>query len=380
MKIVIASDSYKGSLTTLEVANSIELGIKRVFDNVDIVKIPVADGGEGTVDALVLGLNGTYEEEEVIGPLGERLNARYGFIDEDAAVIEMATASGFTLVDKKKLNPLITTTFGTGQLIKSAMEKGARKIYVGLGGSATNDGGIGMAQALGFSFKDKHGNEVGFGGGEINKIVEIDFENVHPLLKETEVMIISDVKNPLYGANGASYVYGAQKGATKEMMELLDNNLRYFGELIKKTVGKDIANIPGAGAAGGLGAGLLAFCDASIFSGIDKVLDIIEIDKHLIDADMVITGEGRIDGQSIFGKVPVGVAKRAKKYNIPVIAIAGSIGEGVSEIYSHGIDMIVDIIDKPMTLEEAMESGAQLIENAAFRLFKGFELCKIFRL
>lgn len=374
MKIVIASDSYKGSFSTLQVADSIEKGIRKVYEDADIIKIPVADGGEGTVDALVLGTEGRYEEVEVIGPLGDKVLAKYGVLDGDMAVIEMAAASGLTLIDNGDLNPLITTTYGTGQLIKSAMEKGIRKIYVGLGGSSTNDGGIGMAQALGISFKDKLGKEVGYGGGELNKVWEIDCSNIHPLLKETEIMVISDVQNPLCGVNGASNIFGSQKGATKEMIEVLDNNLAHFGRKVKEYTGKDIIDAPGAGAAGGLGGGLIAFCDAKIYSGIDKVLDITNIDKYLVDADLVITGEGKIDGQSIFGKVPVGVAKRAKKYNVPVIAIVGSVGDGASKVYDYGIDMIIDIIDQPMTLEYAMENVSVLIEKAATNAMRMYKM------
>jgi glycerate kinase len=373
MKIIIASDSYKGSCSTIEVANSIEKGIRRVFEDSDVVKIPVADGGEGTVDALVLGTKGKYEEVEVIGPLGEVVNATYGIIHNEIAVIEMAAASGLTLLKKEELNPLITTTYGTGQLIKSAMDKGIRKIYVGLGGSSTNDGGVGMAQALGISFKDKMGNEVSFGGGELSKIKEIDFTNVHPLLKETEVVAMSDVKNPLCGPTGASYVFGPQKGADSDMVKVLDENLGHLGELINNFMKKDIMNIPGTGAAGGLGAGMLAFCNASIEQGIEKILDITNIDSHLKDADLVITGEGRIDEQSKYGKVPVGVAKRAKKYNIPVIAIVGSVGEGAYEVYSYGIDVIIDIINKPMTLEYAMENVVELLENASENLMRSLK-------
>ncbi len=374
MKIVIAPDSYKGSSSALEVANSIENGIRKFCKDSIIIKIPVADGGEGTVDALVRGTNGRYEEVEVVGPLGDKVLAKYGVLNGDLAVIEMAAASGITLVDKKNLNPLITTTYGTGQLIKAAMEKGLRKIYVGLGGSSTNDGGIGMAQALGVSFRDKFGHEVGYGGGELDNVHEIDCSSIHPLLKETEIMVISDVQNPLCGENGASNIFGPQKGATEETIKILDDNLRHFGEKIMEYTGIDIIDTPGAGAAGGLGGGLVAFCNATIYSGIDKVLDITDIDRHLLDADLVITGEGRIDGQSIFGKVPVGVAKRAKEYDIPVIAIVGSVGDGACEVYSHGIDMIIDIIDQPMTLEESMKNVSLLIEKAAINAMRAYEL------
>lgn len=365
MKIVVAPDSFKGSFSALEVSNAIEKGIRKIYKDANIIKIPVADGGEGTVDALVLGTNGRYEELEVVGPLGEKTLAKYGIIDGNIAVIEMAEASGLTLVENRSLNPLITTTFGTGQLIKSALEKGIRKIYVGLGGSATNDGGVGMAQALGISFKDKKGNEIGYGGGALHKINEIDCSMIHILLHESEIMVMSDVENPLCGTEGASNIFGPQKGANEEEIELLDNNLRHLGEKIKEYIGKDIINMPGAGAAGGLGGGLIAFCNATLYSGIDKVLDITKIDRHLSDADLVITGEGKIDGQSIFGKVPVGVAKRAKKYDIPVIAIVGSVGDGASKVYDYGVDLIVDIIDRPMTLEDAINNSQDLIENAA---------------
>lgn len=376
MKIVIASDSYKGSSSTLEVAGSIEKGIREVYRDAEIIKIPVADGGEGTVDALVLGTGGSYEEVEVLDPLGHKVLARYGILDEKVAVIEMAAASGLTLVKNGELNPLITTTYGTGELIKSALEKGITKIYVGVGGSSTNDGGMGMAQALGISFKDKFGNEVGYGGGELSKVEKIDFSNVHPLLKNANVMVISDVQNPLCGPNGAAYIYGPQKGATQEEIKILDLNLKHFGEKIKEFLSLDVINIPGAGAAGGLGAGLIAFCNATLHSGIDKVLDIADIDKHLKDTDLVITGEGQIDGQSIFGKVPVGVASRAKKYDIPVIAIVGSVGEGAHKVYSYGIDVIVDIIDKPMTLEYAMDNVSELIEKAATNAMRSYKLQK----
>lgn len=376
MKILIAPDSFKGSLTTLEVANSIEKGIKNIIKDVDIVKIPIADGGEGTVEALVLATNGRYEEAYVVGPLGKRLKAKYGILDEHTSVIEMAATSGLTLIDKDKLDVLSTTTYGTGELVKIAMEKGYRKIYVGLGGSCTNDGGVGFAQALGVSFTDECGNEIGYGGGELRNIREIDISNIHPLLKDTEIIGISDVDNPLYGLEGATRIFGPQKGATAEVMELLDDNLEYLSKMIKKYLDKDVSQIPGAGAAGGLGAGMIAFCDATIQSGIEKVLDIANVDKHLKNADMVITGEGQIDKQSIYGKVPVGIAKRAAKHNTPVIVIAGSVGDGASEVYSYGIDLIIDIINKPMTLDEAIKNASLLIEKASENIMRMVKIHK----
>jgi len=376
MKIIIASDSYKGSCSTMEVANSIERGFNKIYKDIDIIKLPIADGGEGTVEALVIGTNGRYEDAYVVGPLGEKINARYGIIYRDIGIIETAAASGLTIIDKEKLNPMISTSYGTGELIRIAMEKGIKKIYVGLGGSGTNDGGVGMAQALGISFTDKNGIEIGPGGGQLGKIKNIDISNIHPKLKETEIIGITDVQNTLCGTKGASYIFGPQKGATEKMVKELDDNLKYLADLIYKFLGKDIINMPGSGAAGGLGGGLVAFCNGTIESGIDKVLDIIDFDNYLIDVDLVITGEGRIDEQSKYGKVPVGVAKRAKDRNIPVIAIVGSVGEGASDVYSMGIDLIIDIVDKPMTLESAIKDVVTFIEDAgenAARVYKLIE-------
>lgn len=364
MKVVIASDSYKGSSSSLEVADSIERGFKNIYPNANIIKIPTADGGEGTVDSIINWIEGSYQRVQVLDPLGETIEAKYGIIDENTGIIEMAAASGLTLIAKDKLNPLITTTYGTGQLIKSAMEKGLRKIYVGIGGSSTNDCGVGMAQALGYSFKDRVGREVAFGGGQLKGIVEIDSSNAHPLLKETEIIVLSDVDNPLYGPNGAAHVFAPQKGADPSMVKELDDNLRHISGIIKQYLEEDISKIPGTGAAGGLGAGMIAFCHGKLLSGIDEILDIVEIDKYVKDANLVITGEGRIDGQTKHGKVPLGVAKRAAKYKVPVIAIVGSIGDGYKDNYSLGIDLILDIVNKPMTLDEAFEDASKLIEDA----------------
>ncbi len=365
MKIIVASDSFKGSCSTLEVAQAVEKGIRKIYQDANVIKIPVADGGEGTVEALVLGTGGNYFEAEVVGPLGEKVIAKYGVLENNIAVIEMAAASGLTLVDKKALNPMIATTYGTGQLLQAAMDKGCKRIFVGIGGSATNDAGVGMAQALGVSFKTVDGKEIGFGGGELAKIAEIDITNVDPRLSKTEIIIMSDVTNTLCGPGGASLVYGPQKGASPEMAKQLDANLSHYAAVIKEKLGKDIIDVPGTGAAGGIGASLLTFCNSIITPGIDKVLDIADIDRHLMDADLVITGEGQIDHQSVYGKVPVGVAKWAIKHKVPVLAIVGSVGEGASAVYSHGVDVIMDIVNRPMTLNEAIENAPALIEQAA---------------
>jgi len=365
MKIVIAADSFKGSCSTFEVANAIEKGIRKIHKDSEIIKIPVADGGEGTVDSLVRGAGGRYETINAKDPLGRDIECTYGVLNDNAAVIEMAASSGLTLLNEEERNPMITTTYGTGQIIRAALDKGCKKIFIGIGGSATNDGGAGMAQALGVSFKDKEGSEIGNGGQELARIQEIDITNIDPRLKNTEIIILSDVSNPLCGNNGASNVYGPQKGATPEMIKQLDNNLKHYSLLIKEKIGLDIIDVPGAGAAGGLGAGLIAFCNATICSGIDVALDINGIDQHLINADLVITGEGKIDSQTVYGKVPVGVAKRAMKHEVPVIAIVGGVGKGASAVYEYGIDAIMDIVSRPMSLEDSMKNVVQLLEYAA---------------
>ncbi|WP_096187266.1 glycerate kinase family protein [Evansella halocellulosilytica] len=370
MKVVIAIDSFKGSCTTFEAASAVERGLRYYRDDIDTVKVPIADGGEGTVDILVKALNGRYVEANVLNPVGKKVNAKYGILPGDIAVIEMATASGLALITKEKYNPLITTTYGTGELIKNAMDQGCKKIYIGLGGSATNDAGAGMAQAIGVSFKDKDNQEIGFGGGELINVETIDTSAIDARVKNTDIVMLSDVTNPLCGKNGASAVYGPQKGASGRTIEILDRNLEHFGEFIKEQVSIDVLEIPGSGAAGGLAAGLFAFCSAKCHSGVEKVIDIIGLEKHLQDADLVITGEGRIDFQTINGKVPIGVARTAKKYGIPVIAIVGSIGEGAEVVYNYGIDAIIDIVSEPISLDKALEEGISLIEKTAERTMR----------
>lgn len=370
MRIIVASDSYKGSSSTMQVADAVEKGIKKVFSQAEVVKIPVADGGEGTVDALVTGTGGVYKEVEVVGPLGERLKASYGVLNNKVAVIEMAAASGLPLVPQNKRNPLVTTTYGTGQLIKAALDEGCKKIFIGIGGSATNDAGLGMAQALGVKFTDKDGNSLGYGGGELARLAHIDISNLDARLKDSEIIVACDVSNPLCGEKGASAVYGPQKGATPEMVKQLDENLGHFADIVQHQLGQDVAGIPGTGAAGGLGAGLIVFCGASLRSGIETVLDLIGIDQYLQGADLVITGEGRIDGQSIYGKVPVGISKRAGKYNVPVLAIVGGMGEGASAVYEYGIGSIMSIVNGPMALEIAMKKSEELLEDTAERAMR----------
>ncbi|QOY36629.1 glycerate kinase [Anaerobacillus isosaccharinicus] len=370
MKVVIAIDSFKGCCTTMEAADAVERGLIYYREDIKTVKVPIADGGEGTVDTLVKSLDGKYVNVEVLNPLGRKVKSKYGILPGNIAVIEMAAASGLPLISKSEYNPLITTTYGTGELIRDALDKGCRTIYIGLGGSATNDGGVGMAQSLGVSFKDKNNQEIGFGGAELKNITTIDTSRIDARINNTEMVLLSDVTNPLCGENGASAVYGPQKGATSKTIAILDSNLRYFGGLIKEQLSIDILERPGSGAAGGLGAGLFAFCNAKSYSGIEKIMDLIGLEDHLKDADLVFTGEGRIDFQTINGKVPIGVARKAKKFGVPVIAIVGSIGEGAEIVYNYGIDAIVDIVSEPISLDKALEAGISLIERATERTMR----------
>jgi len=376
MKILIASDSFKGSATTMEVADNIAKGLLRVCPEIEIEKLPVADGGEGTVETLVAGMDGDFVQVGVTGPLGERVKAKYGIIDDGMAIIEMAEASGLVLVEEERRNPTLTTTYGTGELILSALERGLKRIYVGIGGSATNDGGMGMARALGYRFLDRDGNELPDGGGRLGQLDRIDLTKVTPLLKDARITVMCDVENPLFGPDGAAFVYGPQKGADPDMVQLLDENLRHFSEILIRDMNADVADIPGSGAAGGLGGGLMAFCGAELKPGIEMVLDILNFDSHLQDVDLVVTGEGRIDGQSAKGKVPAGVAKRAKKLNKPLVAVAGGVGEGAEGLYSIGTDLILPIVDGPMELRQAMDEVRILLERTGERLARIITLNK----
>jgi len=368
MKIVIASDSYKGTNTTLAVAGHIEKGFRKVFPDVEVVKIPIADGGEGTVEALVLGVGGEFVEKEVAGPMGEKLTAKYGVLKNGVAVIELAAASGLPLVPEGKKDILKATSYGTGELLMDAVNNGARKIVIGLGGSACNDGGLGLAQAMGVSFKDADGKELGYGGGELGRLAKIDVSGLDPRLAECEITIACDVSNPLCGPTGASAIFGPQKGATPELVELLDANLHHMADVIKEQLGKDIVNVPGTGAAGGASVPLLVFTPAVIRSGIETVLDVTGIDEHLKDADFCITGEGKIDGQSVYGKVPVGVGQRVKKFGLPVLAVVGDIGTGAEAVYDYGVDAIMSTVNKAMPLKEALDRSTELLIDAAERV------------
>lgn len=362
-KFILAPDSFKESMTAKEACFAMEKGIKKVFKDAQCVHVPMADGGEGTMESLVDATEGTLYTVEVTAPLGNKIESRFGILgDRVTAVIEMAEASGLHLVKRDERNPLVTTTYGTGELIKAALDKGAKRLIIGLGGSATNDGGAGMLQALGVGLKDKRGNDLTFGGGALENLETIDLSNFDKRILEIEIEVACDVKNPLTGENGASYVFGPQKGATKEMVEVLDKNLKHYEEVVKKEFDKDIDNIEGAGAAGGLGAALLGFCNGKLRKGIDLVIKYSKLEEKIKDADFVFTGEGSIDSQTKFGKTPIGVSNIAKKYNIPVIAFAGRVGSGIEELYDLGIDSIIGIMPGVSTLEEALENGKSNLE------------------
>ena len=362
-KIIIIPDSFKGSLSSLEVCNAIEEGILKVFKNAKIKKIPVADGGEGTVDSILYATGGKIKKVKARNPLGEIVEAKYGIIDNNKAVIEMAEASGLTLVKEK--NPLKSSTYGTGELIKDAIENGIKEILIGIGGSATNDCGIGMANALGYRFFDEHGNELEAIAENMIKIAKIDDSNIYKKIFDVKINVACDVKNPLYGKDGATAIYGSQKGVTKESFDLLDNGLKNVAKLVKEKFNKEIDYIEGSGAAGGLGGGLIAFCNAELKSGIDAVLDIVDFENEIKDASLIITGEGAIDGQTKKGKVPVGIAKRAN--NIPVIAIVGDIRDGAEAVYDMGIVSIMPALKRAMPLEEAIANSKSLIVDATER-------------
>jgi glycerate kinase len=370
MKILVAPNAFKEALSAKEAGEAIKGGLLRALPNSDIVVLPIADGGDGTIEVLVEATNGEFIEKEVTGPLGERVVAKFGILgDGETAVIEMARSSGLALVPKEKRNPAITTTYGVGELIRSALERGAKRILVGIGGSATNDGGAGMAQALGAKFLDKDGNELPFGGLALKDLASIDISNFHPLAKECEVIVMADVKNPLCGPEGASYVYGPQKGGTKELIEELDRALFNFAQVIKRDLGKDILNLPGAGAAGGLGGGLVAFLNARLRPGIDMVLEILNIEERLKGVDIVISGEGKIDGQTIFGKGPAGIAKKAKEKAIPVILLGGAVDEDADILRKEGlVDALFSITRGPITLEESIRQTREQLEWISYQI------------
>ena len=372
-KIVVAIDSFKGSLSTFEAGKAIEEAAKEVYENAEVTISPIADGGEGTVEAIVSATNGELVRTVVTNPLGEKIETKYGFIPHTkTAIIEMSAAAGITLIEESERNPMNTTTFGVGEMILDAISKGCRKFVIGIGGSATNDGGVGMLQALGFEFLDKNGKQVLLGAKGLKDIAIIKTENAVKKLKECSFCVACDVKNVLCGDNGCSAIYGPQKGATPEMIKDMDLWLGNYAQLTKEVIQTSDANIPGTGAAGGMGFAFLSYLNASLMSGIELVMKETDLESHMKDADLVVTGEGRLDGQSYMGKAPVGVAKLAKEYNKPVIAFSGCVTEEAINCNDYGIDAFFPIVRKPCTLEEAMNinNAYKNLKDTAYQVFR----------
>lgn len=366
MKIVIAPDSFKESMTAKEACEAIEKGMKIALPNAEFIKVPMADGGEGTTQSLVDATDGKMYFVETTGPLGEKVKSKFGILGNgEIAVLEMASTSGLELVPREKRNPMITTTYGTGELIKKAMDMGAKTILIGIGGSATNDGGAGMIQALGGKLLDENGKQISFGGGELSKIKKIDLSELDSRIKNIKFIAACDVQNPLTGETGAANVFGRQKGATEEMVKILDDNLKHYAELIRQDVKVDVENIPGAGAAGGLGAGLMAFLNAELRKGIDIVVEYSKLEEKIKGADFVITGEGSIDSQTRFGKTPYGVVSVAKKYGVPNITLAGNVSKDIEILYDYGFDAIFSIMQGVDNLDNALKNGKVNLEKTA---------------
>ncbi|WP_025122782.1 MULTISPECIES: glycerate kinase [unclassified Serratia (in: enterobacteria)] len=366
MKIVIAPDSFKESLSAFEVACCIEAGFREVFPQANYLKLPMADGGEGTVAVMVAATAGRKIDVEVTGPLGEKVMAFFGLSgDGQSAFIEMAAASGLELVPRHRRNPLKTTSYGTGELIRHALDQGVQHCIIGIGGSATNDGGAGMVQALGARLLDSQEQELGFGGAALAQLARIDVSGLDPRIRQCRFEIACDVTNPLTGRQGASAIFGPQKGATAPMVAQLDSALHHYAQMIAYWLDIDVEQTAGAGAAGGMGAALLAFCQAELRQGIEIVTDALGLDERVRDATLVITGEGRIDSQSLSGKVPIGVARVAKRYHKPVIGIAGSLSSDVGVVHQHGIDAVFSVLHHVCTLEEALSQAGDNVRIAA---------------
>lgn len=383
MKVVVAIDSFKGSLSSMEAGQAIAEGVKRVHQNTEVVVRPLADGGEGTVEALVEGMGGIFVTKEVTGPLGEKVEAVYGVIEskEDSsktAIIEMSAAAGITLVSEESRNPMNTTTYGVGELILDAIERGCRRFIVGIGGSATNDGGVGMLQALGYDFLTREGKAISYGGDGLRELASIEDVNVHPKLKECTFKVACDVTNPLCGENGSSAIFGPQKGATPEMVQELDQLLLHYAELSKEINANADRFYPGTGAAGGMGFAFLSYTSATLESGIQIVLTETKLEKLLETADFVVTGEGRLDGQTALGKAPIGVASLAKKHQKKVLAFAGAVTPDAKECNQHGIDAFFPILRGVVTLKEAMdkENAHQNMVDTVEQVFRVVEMMK----
>lgn len=365
MKVVIAPQSFKGSISALDAAKAMEEGVRRVVSDIDSVLVPVADGGDGTLETLVEATNGEIRSATVTGPIGKPVMAEWGALgDGETAMIEMARTSGLALLSLDERDPLRATTFGLGEVIREALDAGFRSFIVGIGGSATNDAGAGMAQALGVRLLNEEGTDLPLGGAALADLRKIDTSGLDNRATEAQFSVACDVSNPLTGPEGASAVYGPQKGATPELVEQLDVALKNFAGVVESDIGTSINDVPGSGAAGGLGGGMMAFLDGSLRAGVDIVLDQVGLDDKLEGADLVITGEGQLDFQTVYSKAPIGVAWRARERGIPVVAVSGSLGQGFEDVHAEGIDAVASIVCAPMSLEEASTRGGELIADA----------------
>lgn len=370
MRLLFASDSFKGTLSSEQIIRLLTDSANRIFPGCETMGVPIADGGEGTVDAVIAVTKGTMREIPVHGPLMEETTASYGVFHGDSAIIEMAAASGLPMVPVEKRNPLYTTTYGTGELIKDALDAGYRKLSIAIGGSATNDGGMGAMRALGVRFLDASGKELMGFGEDLEKVADIDVSGLHSGVAEAEITVMCDVNNPLTGPDGATYTFGKQKGGTPEILDQMEAGMKQYASVILDKLGMDVDQIAGAGAAGGLGAALCVFLHAELKSGIETVLDLIDFDHLLDGTDLVVTGEGRIDWQSAFGKVPSGIGMRCKQKGVPAVAIVGGMGDGAEKIYEFGVESIIPTINGAMDISEALERAEELYAGAADRLFR----------
>lgn len=374
MKIVVAPDSFKNSLSAVEVADAIADGILNVSPNTQIIRLPMADGGEGTVDALVKATEGKMVYVKTKDPLMRDIEARYGFLGEHTAVVEMAAASGIELLTKDELNPMESTTYGTGLLIKDAISKGAKKIIVGLGGSATNDAGAGMAQAMGARLKDVYGKEINPGGLSLRNLKTVDLTALREIINGIEFITAVDVNNPLLGEKGATYTYGPQKGAGPKDLKPLEKSLKNFADVMEEDLNISFRDIEGAGAAGGMAAGLIAFLGAEVRGGFELISDLCSLEQHIRQADLVITGEGKMDAQTAYGKTPFGVAQMAAKHKKPVIGFAGTLDDGYEKMVSHPFNNLYPITEKPVSLDYALKNAARLLTRSTERLFRSLKL------
>lgn len=370
MKILFASDSFKGSLTSQRTSELLTIATKKVFPKAETISMNVADGGEGTMSAVVETLHGTWKTINVLNPIGKTITAKYGILPDNKAIIEMAEASGLALISKNEQNAAKTTSIGTGMLIKDALDAGIRDITIAIGGSATNDGGMGMLEALGVRFFDDKRNLLHGFGENLLKIADINLENLHPAINETKFTVMCDVVNPLLGEQGATFTFGKQKGANKDTLNYLEQGMTHYAKLVNNILYADFTNVAGSGAAGGLGFALMSFVNAKTQSGIDAVLDLLNFDEKLTDVDLVITGEGRMDWQSVYGKVPSGIGKRCMQAQVPAVAIVGGLLSNYEKIYDCGIESVVTTINNAMTVEEAISNSESLYLDAAIRLLR----------